>query len=240
MLPVSTCKTDDMSPAVPTRPAPATPTRPYHHGDLRAGLVDAGVELARAEGPEALQLRAVTRAVGVSHNAAYRHFHDHQDLVNAVAERCMAELATLMRAGIASVRTRDRRRRAIAQLSAIGRAYIEFAVAEPGWFRTAFAIRATDGPDGTAGPATPTTDDERGPYELLTAALDRLVEVGALAPERRPGAEHAAWSAVHGMSVLLVEGPLRDLPPDERDRAITVVLDVVERGLTGPDEPTRR
>src|SRR5438270_3313735 len=98
--------------------------RPYHHGDLRAGLVDAGLELVRAQGPEALQLRAVTRAVGVSHNAAYRHFADHQDLVNAVAERCMAELAALMRARLATVRVRDRRRRAIAELSAIGRAYI--------------------------------------------------------------------------------------------------------------------
>ncbi|WP_375475777.1 TetR/AcrR family transcriptional regulator [uncultured Jatrophihabitans sp.] len=217
----------------------ATPTRPYHHGDLRAGLVDAGVELARAEGPEALQLRAVTRAVGVSHNAAYRHFDDHQDLVNAVAERCMAELATLMRAGVATVRVRDRRRRAIAELAAIGRAYIDFAVAEPGWFRTAFAIRAAAEVEAAevdaAKAAAATSAEERGPYELLIAALDRLVEVGALPSARRPGAEHAAWSAVHGMSMLLVEGPLRDLPPGERDDAITAVLDVVQRGLTGAD-----
>lgn len=210
-----------------------TTTRPYHHGDLRVGLIDAGFQLARAKGPEALQLRAVTRAVGVSHNAAYRHFADHQDLVNAVAERCMSELATLMRAGIATVRVRDPRRHAIAELTAIGRAYINFAVTEPGWFRTAFALRATDDKVAAKAPA-PMSKDEFGPYELLNAALDGLVKVGALPTERRPGAEHAAWSAVHGMSMLLVEGPLRDLPPGERDRAITVVLDVIERGLTGP------
>ncbi len=207
------------------------PTRPYHHGDLRAGLVGAGLELARTEGPEAVQLRAVTRAVGVSHNAAYRHFDDHQDLVNAVAQCCMAELATLMQTAIATVRVRDPRRRAIAQLAAIGRAYIGFAVAEPGWFRTAFAARATEEKGRVEAP-TRMTDDERGPYELLSAALDRLVEVGVLSVARRPGAEHAAWSAVHGMSVLLVEGPLRELPLGERDRAISVVLDVIARGLT--------
>lgn len=212
---------------------PRTTTRPYHHGDLRVSLVDAGLQLARAEGPEALQLRSVTRAVGVSHNAAYRHFADHQDLVNAVSERCMSELAMLMRSGLATVRVRDRRRRAIAELVAIGRAYIEFAVSEPGWFRTAFAVRATDDEVEVTTPAAE-TPDERGPYELLSAALDALVAAGALPVARRPGAEHAAWSAVHGMSMLLVEGPLRDLPPGERDRAITVVLDVVVRGLTGP------
>ena len=207
--------------------------RPYHHGDLRAGLVDAGVQLARAQGPEALLLRAVTRAAGVSHNAAYRHFEDHQDLVNAVAERCMTELARLMREGIATVHVRDHKRRAIAELTAIGRAYIDFAVAEPGWFRTAFAIRASNG-QGDQKPATQTSEDEdeHGPYELLGAALDRLVDVGALPAARRPGAEHAAWSAVHGMSMLLVEGPLRDLPPTERERAITYVLDLIQRGLT--------
>lgn len=207
------------------------PARPYHHGDLRAGLVDAGLELARIEGPQSLQLRAVTRAVGVSHNAAYRHFDDHQDLVNAVAERCMSELATLMRTAVASVQIGDPRRRATAELAAIGRAYIGFAVAEPGWFRTAFAARVTE-EKPAAEAAVPVSDDERGPYELLSAALDQLVEVGVLPAARRPGAEHAAWSAVHGMSVLLTEGPLRDLPPGERDRAISVVLDVIARGLT--------
>src|SRR5690349_270783 len=119
--------------------------RPYHHGRLRESLVDAGLELARESGPEAVVLRAVTRASGVSHNAAYRHFADHQDLLNAVAERCMRRLADLMRARSAEVRTRDPKRRAEAQLRAIGRAYVEFALSEPGLFRTAFAIRPDPG-----------------------------------------------------------------------------------------------
>src|SRR5690242_2928199 len=90
--------------------------RPYHHGRLRESLVDAGYELARVSGPEAVVLRAVTRAAGVSHNAAYRHFEDHQQLLNAVADRCMGELADLMRRGAARVRERDPRRRAAAEL----------------------------------------------------------------------------------------------------------------------------
>jgi AcrR family transcriptional regulator len=204
--------------------------RPYHHGRLRESLVDAGLELARESGPEAVVLRAVTRASGVSHNAAYRHFADHQDLLNAVAERCMRRLADLMRARSAEVRTRDPKRQAEAQLRAIGRAYAEFALSEPGLFRTAFAIRP-DPRSGGEPPATPKPDEELGPYELLSARLDRLVEVGQLPAERRPGAEYAAWAAVHGMSMLLVDGPLQTLPDTEREKAIDVVLDVVQRGL---------
>jgi AcrR family transcriptional regulator len=203
----------------------ATP-RPYHHGRLREALVAAGFELARKSGPDAVVLRAVSRAAGVSHNAAYRHFADHQELLNAVADQCMRELAELMTRRTAEVRIRDRRRRASAELHAIGRAYIEFALAEPGLFRTAFSfVPADDQP-----PARDPSPDP-GPYELLSAALDRLVEVGVLPVERRPGAEYAAWSAVHGLSMLFVEGPLRMLPAEEREHAIGIALDVVARGL---------
>ena len=199
-------------------------SRPYHHGNLRETLVDAGVELARTGGPDAVVLRAVSRQAGVSHNAAYRHFADHDELLTAVAARCMAELAHLMAARTRAVRVRDPVRRSRARLEAVGRAYVDFAVSEPGWFRTAFAGH----PAGPGERATPPEDD---PYALLSARLDELVEVGALPPERRPGAEQAAWSMVHGLSNLLLDGPLRDLSPDEREDATRTALAVVRRGL---------
>ena len=199
-------------------------SRPYHHGNLRETLVEAGVELARTGGPDAVVLRAVSRQAGVSHNAAYRHFADHDELLTAVAARCMAELAHLMAARIRAVRVRDPVRRSRARLEAVGRAYVDFAVSEPGWFRTAFAGH----PAGPGERATPPEDD---PYALLSARLDELVEVGALPPERRPGAEQAAWSMVHGLSNLLLDGPLRDLSPDEREDATRTALAVVRRGL---------
>jgi hypothetical protein len=66
---------------------------------------------------------------------------------------------------------------------------------------------------------------------VLSARLDELVDVGALTAERRRGAEYAAWSAVHGLSSLLLDGPLRDLPEPQVEYAITTVLAVVDRGL---------
>jgi len=202
--------------------------RPYHHGNLRESLVEAGYELARAQGPEAVVLRAVTRAAGVSHNAAYRHFADHQELLNAVADRCMTDLADLMRKRTKEVREKGTQARAARELGAVGRAYIEFAVTEPGLFRTAFATREHPSP-----PDEPESRDdaELSPYELLSARLDRLVEVGILPAERRPGAEYAAWASVHGLSMLLVDGPLKVVPEAERERAISIALEVVARGL---------
>lgn len=203
--------------------------RAYHHGNLRAALVDAGVDLARTGGPDAVVLRAASRRAGVSHNAVYRHFANQEDLLAAVAQRCMSELGLLMVERMSRVTTRGPVRRARARLEAIGRAYIDFARTEPGWFRTAFSSArphaVTGGTNGVG--AGPVPD----PYSVLGAGLDELVEVGALTRGRRDGAEYSAWSAVHGLSSLLLDGPLRELPEQEVERAILTVLAGVNRGL---------
>jgi AcrR family transcriptional regulator len=192
---------------------------------LRDALIDAGVELARSGGPHAVLLRAVSRKAGVSHNAAYRHFADQEDLLAAVAQQCMTRLSVLMTERMNLVVARSAARRARARLEAIGRAYIDFALTEPGWFRTAFTA---------ARPQTTGTDSVEAvpsPYEVLGAALDDLVRVGTLPRRRRPGAQYAAWSAVHGLSSLLLDGPLRDLPEADIPRAVDAVLSGINRGL---------
>ena len=207
--------------------------RSYHHGNLREALVEAGVELARTGGPGAVQLRAASRKAGVSHNAAYRHFTNQEDLVAAVAERCMMQLGLLMIDRSNRVTARGPVPRARAKLEAIGRAYIDFARSEPGWFRTAFSSARPHAAEGSAHepPSAADVDDPASPYALLSARLDELVAVGALTPQRRRGAEYAAWAAVHGLSSLLLDGPLRDLPEPEAQYAITTALAVINRGL---------
>jgi AcrR family transcriptional regulator len=210
--------------------------RGYHHGNLREALVAAGVELARADGPTAVVLRAASRHAGVSHNAAYRHFANQEDLLAAVAQRCMTQLSLLMIERMDGVTTRLRVRRAADQLEAIGRAYIDFARSEPGWFRTAFS--SARHPAGghrstteTLKPAGADTESVPRPYDVMRAALDELVGVGAVTAERRIGAEYAVWSAVHGLSSLLIDGPLRDLPEPDAEPAISTVLAAVCGGL---------
>jgi AcrR family transcriptional regulator len=204
----------------------------YRHGDLRRALVEAGIELARVGGPDAVVLRAATRQVGVAPNAAYRHFADRRALQRAVCAAAQSELARAMEAeldeltpvGDAAAAARDR-------LRAIGAAYLRFARTEQGLFRTAFSV-----PTDMAGSTNPQLAGNTGnpPFQLLGRALDELVSVGVLPADRRPGAEFVTWSAVHGLAVLLIDGPLRGV-----DRAVTDdieerLMEMVEHGLRNP------
>jgi AcrR family transcriptional regulator len=203
----------------------AADARGYHHGNLRDALIDAGVDLARSGGPNAVLLRAVSRAAGVSHNAAYRHFADQEDLLAAVAQRCMTQLSLLMNERMDLVQARTAARRARSRLEAIGRAYVDFALTEPGWFRTAFTSARPHATADETDQAVP------NPYDVLGAALDDLVRAGVLAPRARAGAQYTAWSAVHGLSSLLLDGPLRDLPEADVARAVDAVLAGINRSL---------
>jgi hypothetical protein len=69
------------------------------------------------------------------------------------------------------------------------------------------------------------------PFQHLSAALDDLVTAGALPPERRPGAEYLAWSTVHGMALLAIDGPLRGTPMPLMETLGQRLLDMVARGL---------
>lgn len=202
----------------------------YHHGHLREALVAAGVEMAREGGPDAVVLREASRRAGVSHNAAYRHFADREEFLAAVGERGMRELALLMEALIDEAGGRGSRA-AVARrrLRATGRGYVRFAASQPGLFRTAFAAAHAFpgvGEDYGAG------DSGLTPFGLLNAQLDALAEAGAMPSRRRPGAEVTAWSAVHGFSMLMLDGPLGQAGEAERDAALEGLLDTVERGLT--------
>ena len=196
----------------------------YRHGDLRNALIQAGVALAAVGGPRAVVLREATRRVGVSPNAAYRHFSNREDLLAAVSLRCLTLVATeILREEQAAGAAED----VGAQLEAIGRAYVHFALREPGLFRTAFAAH-TDPEPGRGG-----EDGGLGPFGLLLDVLDRAVEQGAMPPARRPCAEVTAWASVHGLAVLLLDGPLRSVPEEGREALVDGVVRTVRDGLFG-------
>jgi AcrR family transcriptional regulator len=204
----------------------------YHHGDLANALTVAATQLARDGGPEAVVLREAARKVGVSATAAYRHFAGHGDLIHAVKELAQESLAASMRAELAKTEPDPTPAgEALRRLRALGVGYLRFALTEPGLFLTAFcrsdkdfsdrAFAAQEGAGMAASPA----------FQMLAGTLDALVAEGLLEADRRPYAEVFAWSATHGLAMLLLDGPLSALPEDGREQAIDRVIEGVVEGL---------
>jgi AcrR family transcriptional regulator len=184
----------------------------YHHGDLRAALIEAGLALTRTGGPEALTIREATRRVGVSPNAAYRHFADREALLEAVSVAIQHRMAAQMQRR-PHPQTSDR-------LRAVGMGYIKFALDEPGWFGVAFFG------------AEPNETGSAPPYLALVDALDAMAEAGVLSPERRDGAEWPCWSAVHGFAELVLHGPLRNARRRDVEKLAQRTVDDIVEGVT--------
>jgi len=194
----------------------STSSRPYHHGDLRRALLSAATELAERGGSDGVALREAARRIGVSPSAAYRHFPSRDGLLAHVGSQAREALAQRMLAATADIRGSSGRS-ARARFRATGRAYIEFALDEPGLFEVAFR---------RCPPALYVPDDP-SPYAVLSEALDALDGAGLLAVPRA-AAEVPAWVAVHGAAILLGEGML---PRDDRDAIVNATLDMVSDGL---------
>ena len=94
-------------------------TKRYHHGDLRAALVDGALRLLKERSPAELSLRAVARLAGVSQNAPYRHFASKDALLAAIAEEGFRRLAAVTAAARGSPRKR---------LAEMGAVYVRFAI----------------------------------------------------------------------------------------------------------------
>jgi AcrR family transcriptional regulator len=190
----------------------------FRHGDLRNALVTAGLEMARAGGQ-----------AGVSPNAAYRHFASQAELLDAVRSACLSRVAAAIEDEMKKHRV-GRAPQAFARksLRAVGMGYLGFAMREPGMFRTAFSVPpAVHSPD----PAS-TASMGLNPFQLLSLALDRMLESGLLGKKDRQDAEYLAWSTVHGLALLALEGPLHKMP---REMVLTLgerLVSMVERGLS--------
>ena len=203
--------------------------QPYHHGDLRAALVRAGYELALAQGPDAVTLRAVTRLAGVSPTAAYRHFGSLDDLRTAVGLRALRTLAAVIEQHQAALPA-DHPDRPRALLEAVGDGYLAFALDNPNGFRIGLfgllGMRHAALPEGSGGSG-------RTPFQLLTDALAGLAAAGRLDPDGVQPAAIQCWSSVHGFASLALLGPLSGEPRDVLDAmADRLVRDVVDGVLS--------
>ncbi len=191
---------------------------PYHHGNLRAACIEAGVALARRDGPDAVTIRGVARRTGVSHTAPLHHFRDRDELLHEIAERGFEILLERLE--------RERRPGAGPRevLRAYGIAYVLQAVESPGLFQVMFA--PCDDPPGEV-------------------AYRRLIELcaAAQAAGELPGDDPhrlalLVWSTVHGLAALyghmgLARGTSGQ-PSDPRAAAERTIDDLLDALTAAP------
>jgi AcrR family transcriptional regulator len=177
--------------------------RPYHHGDLRAALIQAGLAILAEEGVQALTLRAAARRAGVSHNAPYRHFADKEALLAAIAEEGFDELANRLEE--ARARTRPS---AQAQLAETGWTYVQFALTHPDHLRVMFGSLISD---PQAYPSLRAAGARA--FNLLIEILRAGQDSGTVIAGNPRQLAFSAWAMVHGLALLLID---RQVPRDLR------------------------
>ncbi len=175
----------------------------YHHGDLHQQAHALALSTVREHGDQAISLRALAKQIGVSPPALYRHFADRESL--------LAELAI---SGFDALRLRLREVSPTAPRQAligIGLAYVAFAQEEPNLYRLMFGGRVL--PRGTH----PRLDHAgQAAFQVLEDTVDRARQSGFLKPMPLALMTATAWSLVHGLSLLTIDGHLPDADAEPR------------------------
>ena len=167
-------------------------SKAYHHGDLRAALVSAGLSALETTDIGDISLRQLAREVGVSATAVYRHFPDKNALMRALAEAGIDQMAEWQRRAAAGAQQSD-------AFAATGRAYVRWALANPALFRLAF---------GQCNQIGRTVFGENEAAKLLRSFAQGFT--GSEAGAQRLMVQ--AWAVVHGLAMLMLDG---QLPRDE-------------------------
>jgi AcrR family transcriptional regulator len=192
---------------------------PYHHGALRAALLEAAEAILNREGPEGLTLREAARAAGVSHAAPTHHFGDLTGLLSELAAVGYRRFTDHLTAAAAASGVDPGQR-----LIALGKAYVRFARDYPNLFLLMFRGARLD----------------RSRPALREAADAAFAVLRGTVGETRPDGEAAfaaairSWSLVHGFAMLLIDG---QLPSDRSPDALldAVLADEVHWSMTGSD-----
>lgn len=167
----------------------------YHHGNLAESLLDAVDELATQFGLEAVSLRACAKRLGVSPSSAFRHYSDKRDLLTAFATRALLQLSDALSA--ANVEAHREEQDA---LLAVGLAYIAFAIDKPAFFRAMWNEETIYSADDAYVAAA-----EQLSANLKGGFADSIHDTD---PDQLSVEELLAWSSVHGLANLFVNGPV--------------------------------
>lgn len=166
----------------------------YHHGDLRAQLVEATRRLVEEKGPDHFTVAEACREAGVSTAAPYKHFRDKDEMLRAVIVAGMARHRADMLASIEHLPPRSPER-----ITALGKVYVNFARSEPGVFRLMFGLSEKHSEDAEL--------VECG-FAIFGIVIDQVAQCLGRDQSTDEDTQRAfmLWSFVHGLSFLTIDG----------------------------------
>ncbi|OJH34911.1 TetR/AcrR family transcriptional regulator [Cystobacter ferrugineus] len=201
-----------------------TPTRRYHHGDLKRALLEASIELIREDGVDALTMAEVGRRVGVSSAAPYKHFEDRQALLRALA----AEGNRRLGEAIVAATQGSTDPREVFRLSGV--AYIRWAAENPALYRIATDPAHIDYTSTSHEVDAP--EALKGSMETFWPELAALVRSGAALPASHALVQQLQGRALaQGVASLFVSGVFASLGITTAD------AERIARAVTGEDVP---
>lgn len=172
--------------------------RAYHHGNLRAALLDEAAAMIAEGGAGSVTMRALGRRLGVSRAAAYRHFEDKTALLVAVAATGFSRLRKRLEAVYEGAQPSD-----VERIRRMGEEYVRFALENPAYYRLMY------GREGLARGDVPEL------REAGNALFEQLVDVirvhqasGDLKRQDPRAQAYVAWGSVHGLASLLIDGQI--------------------------------
>lgn len=196
----------------------------YHHTNLKQELIDAGLQLILKEGMDALSLRRLAAACGVSHAAPYKHFKNKEDILEAILDQAERSFVEEQAAAIDA----DPDASAKERLVKLGVAYVQFMVEHPDYFRLLYFCGALS--------LRPAVDLKNPPSECTSLSIFYRTAsaylVSCKADERNHSSNILAmWAMVHGLAAMLVNHTLR---PGEHEDYRAMVAHILDNNLVFP------
>jgi AcrR family transcriptional regulator len=190
---------------------PKRPSKRYHHGDLRNALLKTAREVLEERGPSFLNLREISRRVGVSPPSAYHHFPSRDALAVGLVEQGAKEMATFL--AVKPGRGKD-------ALVPYGEAYVAFVRANPALYRLMFGEGLTE----VSRSSEAVRDFRARAYAIMKSSLAKLRPDSEL-----PTAGLFLWAIMHGLGLLLVDGQIE--PDEDPEDLVHRVLQLAGTGL---------
>lgn len=170
--------------------------QPYHHGNLRTALIEAGIDLIGREGIHQLSLRKVASLCGVSAAAPYAHFKNKEELLGGIKDHITGQFMEVLQDAVNSTRNQDDPE----LLMEMGKRYILFFIDHPAYYPFIFyqnSVRINLD-------LSPVEEDpeEYPPFRIFKEQAIRILKKQGLGNEKIEDAIISMWSTVHGLASI--------------------------------------